>query len=599
MPSIEYSITPLRPEAHVFRVVCSLEQPAADGQRFSLPAWIPGSYLVRDFARHVISVSAQCEGEALTVTKTGKQTWACEPCAGRLEISCDIHAHDTSVRAAYLDTRRGFFNGTSVFLRPENTRDWPCRVTIGPPPEPQGTTWQVASTLVPVDVNDNGFGAYQASSYDDLIDHPVAMGEVELLDFFVQGKPHGIALLGRHDADGARLTRDLEQVCTQHARLFGELPVEGYLFLAQVTGEGYGGLEHRDCCVLQVARNSLPAPGTTVDKRPDEYLNMLGLCSHEYFHLWNVKRIRPRAVAESDLLQEAHFRDLWAYEGVTSYYDDLALVRADILAAETYLENIARLTTRLEQSPGRLHQSLADSSFDAWTKFYKPDANSPNSIVSYYGKGAIVALCLDLNLRRSSRNRLSLDQVMQQAWARFGSPDIPVPDGGLERLVVEMGGPAFAEFFERYVHGTEDPPLTTLLSEFAVTCRRMPADEAGKDPALKLAALGVRLEASTSEARVKNVIENTNAQTAGLSPGDVLVAIDGLRVTPANLPTRLERIPPGVHATLQFFREDELLSTELEIPRRRSRPWRFSLNADAPEAALRRRKAWLGGSHAK
>lgn len=593
MQAIEYRITPHKPTAHLYRVTCSVYSPSPQGQRFTLPAWIPGSYVLRDFARNIVSISADCDSTPVAITKFDNQTWECAPCQGQLTVTCEIYARDESVRAAYLDTRRGFFNGTSVFLRPDSHEDAPCTVHIDAPQTPVEGDWQIASTLPPVAVDDAGFGEYRADNYDQLIDHPVAMGQVDLVEFIAGGKPHGMALLGRHDADRERLAQDLAQVCDAQINLFGELPTEGYLFLAQVVGEGYGGLEHRDCSMLQVARNSLPSKAMDAHKRSDAYMNLLGLCSHEYFHLWNVKRIKPQAVAESDLTGEAHFRDLWAYEGVTSYYDDLSLVRAQLLTQESYLEKLASAATRLLNNPGRQRQSLADSSFDAWTKFYRPDENTPNAVVSYYGKGGLLALCLDLALRLTSEGDTSLDTVMRTAWSRYGRVEVPMPDGGLEQLCVEHGGAEFADFFDRFVRDTQELPLSELLSAFAVRCECVVKEENTGLAASSVLGLGLRLAANSGEARVQHVLDNSAAQAAGLSPGDVLVAINGLRVTSATLPAKLKRLAGSNDNELHFFRADELLTTTLDVIELQPDTWRFSFDEQAEQAAVQRRHAWL------
>lgn len=593
MQTIEYSISPHNPAAHHFRMTCTLAQPQAQGQVFSLPAWIPGSYVIRDFAKQVLTISAECNGQPVGVEKLDKQTWQCEACDGPLQVTYDVYARDESVRAAFLDRRRGFFNGTSVFLSPDGCADLPCTLNIAPPPKSVEGDWSVVTTLPSVFVDHAGYGDYRAENYAQLIDHPVAMGQVDLVEFEVAGKYHGMALLGRHDADRKRLAADLTRVCSEHIHMFGEMPAPGYLFLAQIVGSGYGGLEHRDCSVLQVARNSLPVPGAPEEPRPEDYVNMLGLCSHEYFHLWNVKRIRPQAVAESDLRSEAHFRDLWAYEGVTSYYDELALVRAGLTPPENYLRKLARDASRLAQTPGRHKQSLADSSFDAWTKFYRPDENTPNAVVSYYGKGGLVALCLDLTLRLQSEGALNLDYMMQMAWQRYGHNETLVPDGGLQALCQEAAGPQLQAFFDRYVHATEDPPYAELLPQFGVVCEKVVPSSNAAGAAPEIAALGLRLATGTSELRLQYVLDASAAQAAGLSPQDVLVAINGLRVTHGNLTARLKRCRNGEKVELQFFRDDELLSTTLKISAPIADTWQFTLDTHASDAALHRRKAWL------
>lgn len=595
MQSIEYSIAPNCPAAHQFRVTCIVSQPRPEGQRFSLPAWIPGSYLIRDFARHVLAISAEANGQSVAIEKCDKQTWQCAPCDGPLTINYDVYARDESVRAAFLDRRRGFFNGTSVFLQPEGCEELVCELTIAPPAQTVEGEWRVVTTLPSVSVDHAGYGDYRATNYAQLIGHPVALGVVDMVEFEVAGKPHAIALLGRQDADRERLAADVQKVCAEHARMFGEFPASRYLFLAQIVGEGYGGLEHKDCSTLQVARNSLPAPGAHDKARAEGYVTMLGLCSHEYFHLWNVKRIRPQAVAESDLRHEAYFRDLWAYEGVTSYYDELAVVRAELTPPEDYLRKLARAANRLAQTPGRHRQSLTDSSFDAWTKFYRPDENTPNAVVSYYGKGGLVALCLDLTLRLQSDGALSLDNIMQQAWQRYGRSETPVPDGGLESLCKEIAGSQLQDFFDRYVHATEDPPYAELLPAFGVACEQVVESNASSGTAPDVAALGVRLSASASELRLQHVLDDSPAQAAGLSPGDILVAINGLRIVHANLPARLQRCGDGEQVDLQFFHGDELLSTTLKIAKPKAETWQFTLDKNATPTALHYRHEWLGG----
>src|SRR5699024_6861032 len=297
MQVIEYTITPADPPAHLFRVRLATDLPAeANGAlRLFLPTWIPGSYVIRDFARNLLSISAQLDGEPLPVTAVDRQSWTCDAAPGRLEVECEFHARDESVRAAFLDELQGFFNPTSLCLRIEGMEAARCDVHLEMPPE--YGSWQVVTTLPAQQIEDNGFGTYSADSYWTLIDHPVAMGRtVRHIKFQVAGVPHAFVLLGAvNEVDTARLAEDLAVICDTQASVFGELPVEQYLFMARIGARGYGGIEHRDCCVLQVAREALPRPHES--RRSKAYETLLGLCSHEYFHLWNVKRIRPQAVA--------------------------------------------------------------------------------------------------------------------------------------------------------------------------------------------------------------------------------------------------------------------------------------------------------------
>lgn len=582
---VEYRIATDGAHSHVFRVACTVDRPVAEGQCFTLPAWIPGSYLIRDFARRVVSVWAECGGAAIALTKLDKQTWQSAPCCGPVTLHYEIYARDESVRAAYLDHRRGFFNGTSVFMRVVGHEQSAVRVGIE---RPQGMAWRVATTLPVASVDGDGFGDYQAAGYFTLIDHPVAMAaELDVVEFEVAGVAHAIALVGRHDADRGRLAADLQRVCETHARMFGQLPLGRYVFLAQIAASGYGGLEHRDCSALTIARAGLPTAAMAPDTASGAYRDLLGLCSHEYFHLWNVKRIRPAAVASSDLAGPAHFRDLWAYEGVTSYYDDLGLVRAGVLPWQGYLDAIARTATRIERTPGRHRQTLAESSFDAWTKLYQPDENTPNAVVSYYGKGALVALALDLLLRLKSDGAVSLDDVMRALWQRYGAVEKPVPENRLETLASELSGADLAGFFDGCLRSTDDPPLAALLPQFGVRCERLTTDD---DEAI-LRAQGMWLAAGT--ARLQFVFAGGAAESAGCCPGDELVAVDGLRVNATNMGARLRRRLDAEAVSIHLFRGDELLELRLRPRALVADRWRMTLDPQADAAAKARCAAWL------
>jgi predicted metalloprotease with PDZ domain len=314
------------------------------------------------------------------------------------------------------------------------------------------------------------------------------------------------------------------------------------------------------------------------------------LCSHEYFHLWNVKRIQPQALEESALDREAYTEDLWAYEGVTSYYDELALMRAGLLDLNGYCELIAEAATRLWRTPGRLKQSLAESSFDAWTKFYRPDENTPNAVVSYYNKGALVALCLDLTLRLESQGRCDLDQVMRLLWQRHGLTGVPAPEHALETLALEISGMDLRDFFERMVRGTDDPPLAELLQAFGIDAqlRHMPGDSQRAG-----VSHGLRLQAGGPLPQVQHVLDDSPAQAAGLAAGDLLVALDGLRAEGQDVDRLLVAHAPGDRVRVHAFRRDELMEFELTLAPASPDTWLMRPQANADAAALARRKAWL------
>lgn len=596
--TIHYHITPSSPEAHLFAITLTIQQPAADGQVLSLPAWIPGSYMIRDFARHIVWIEARCNGAAIALTKLDKQTWRCAPCAGPLEICYEVYAWDLSVRGAHLDTTHGYFNGSSVFLRVHGQDEQPCSVQIVRPAGSAYSDWRVATTLPPVDAEPWDFGGYQAADYDELIDHPVEMGRFEVIEFEACGVPHAVTLTGRHRADENRLARDLKTLCEYHIRLFGEpAPMQRYLFQVMVTGDGYGGLEHRSSTSLLCSRDDLPREGQ--DEMSEGYRRFLGLCSHEYFHTWNVKRIKPAVFQPYDLSREVHTPLLWFFEGVTSYYDDLALVRSGLISCDSYLELLGQTITRVLRGNGRLKQSLADSSFDAWTKFYKQDENAPNAVVSYYTKGSLVALALDLTLRNIGDGRISLDDVMRTLWQRHASEG--VTEEGLERLIGEVAGSDLSDFLQHALRGTDDLPLAELLATCGIELRLRPAegsgDKGGKPGSRNTAprsVLGVRSGDDALGAKLLNVFDGGAAQRAGLAAGDIIIAVDGLRVSNDRLDQVIATYASGECVPVHAFRRDELMQFMVTLQPAPAHTC-YLLDMAAPDPAQqRRRDAWLG-----
>jgi predicted metalloprotease with PDZ domain len=585
IPPLRYSVIAANPAAHRFTVTCTVERPDRAGQCFALPAWIPGSYLIRDFARHIVAIRAESEGKPIRLDKLDKHTWRAAPLKkpAPLTIICEVYAWDLSVRGAHFDRTHAFFNGTSVFLRPLGLEASPCLVELRRPDGADFRNWRVATSLTPATgekgcAKQFGFGWYRADNYDDLIDHPVEMGTFTLVSFEACGVPHDIAITGRHDCDGERLAADLKRVCEWQIRFFGEpAPMRRYVFLVTAVGEGYGGLEHRASTALLCSRNDLPYKG--MKGLPDSYRTFLGLCSHEYFHTWNVKRIKPAAFVPYDLDRENYTTQLWAFEGITSYYDDLALLRSGVIERKDWLDVTAKTISNVHRAPGRLRQSLAESSFDAWSKFYRPDENTPNAVVSYYAKGALAALALDLTLRRKSA--ASLDDVMRTLWQRFGQTGHGVADDDVRRIAEELSGLNLKRFFAETIHGTRDLPLKTLLAPFGV---RLAWEQA------KIPSLGIKTTSDGNDLRLSTVYDDGAAQVAGLSAGDLLVAIDGLRVTAKNLDPILGRYQPGETLTIHAFRRDELMTFTVVLgPHDED-----SAKLTCPPIANRLRESWLG-----
>jgi predicted metalloprotease with PDZ domain len=597
---ILYSISPKHPGAHIFEVTCSVDKPDPAGQVFALPTWIPGSYMIREFARHIVQIRAESGGKPVALQKTDKHTWRAAPTAGRLTLTYEVYAWDLSVRAAHLDTTHGFFNGPSVFLRAVGREGSPCQLAILPPAGKDYKRWQVATAMPRKDAKPYGFGTYLAQDYDELIDHPVEMGEFTLASFKACGVPHDIVITGRHRADLPRLKRDLKTVCEQHIRFFGGVaPMARYVFLVTALGSGYGGLEHRASTALLCSRDDLPQQG--VEEMSDAYRGFLGLCSHEYFHTWNVKRIKPAAFTPYDLNQENYTRLLWVFEGITSYYDDLALMRCGLISPQSYLELLGQTVTNVLRGSGRLKQNAAESSFDAWIKYYRQDENSPNAIVSYYAKGALIALALDLTLR--SRSKRSLDDVMMALWVRFGQTGIGMTEDDMERVAGELSGLDLREFFDQAVRGTGDLPLAELLATIGIDMQLRPAessaDKGGKQASKDAAALarrgtlGARIRSEGNDAVLSHVFDKGAAQAACLSAGDVLIAANGLRLTASNWESLLGRYAPGERMELQAFRRDELMRFDVTLQAPPPDTAVLSFNAKPGKSARKLRSNWL------
>jgi len=562
-PAPHYIITPSNPAAHLFSVRCSVTHPAAEGQKFALPAWIPGSYMVREFARNIVTIKAHCKGKPVALSKLDKHTWQAAPCKGPLTLEYEVYAWDLSVRSAHLDQTHGFFNGSSVFLQVLGQENQPHHITLQRPAH--AADWRVATALrTAPGTKRYAFGDYLTNSYDELIDHPVEMGRFTLAHFSAHGVPHDVVITGMHDCDTARLCVDLKRICETQIAFFEprskKAPMDRYVFLVTAIGDGYGGLEHRASTALLCSRNDLPY--ASMGGTPSAYRNFLGLCSHEYFHSWNVKRIKPARFLPYDLTRENYTRLLWLFEGFTAYYDDLFLLRSGCITPQAYLDLLSKTINGVLRGSGRKKQSVADSSFDAWIKFYRADENAPNALVSYYTKGALIALALDLTLRIETHGKHSLDTVMRALWNRHGKKNIGLEEDGFAALVRDVTGVSIQRFLNAYVEGTQDPPLEQLLTQAGIHW------QAKKPDAL---SLGAKTSVEHGLVKLTQVLDDGAAQRAGLSAGDVLVALDDLKATPDALAQLLARKRVGDKVEVLAYRRDELQRFVLTL-RRDSEP---------------------------
>ncbi|TDN67714.1 PDZ domain-containing protein [Paraburkholderia sp. BL10I2N1] len=595
MKPIRYTIVPKQPAAHLFEVTVTVADPDPAGQRFMLPVWIPGSYMVREFARNIVTLRAFNDaGRKVRIEKTDKQSWQAAPVKGELTLRYEVYAWDMSVRAAHLDDTTGFFNGTSVFLSAVGHEEAQCVVDIQKPAGNEYRNWRVATALPEArGTRRYGFGEYRAHNYDELVDHPVTLGEFALGTFKAHGVPHDIVIAGRVVAlDMDRLAADLKRVCEAQIALFEpkskKAPVDRYVFMTQAVSDGYGGLEHRASTALICNRADLPVTGRP--ETSEGYRTYLGLCSHEYFHTWNVKRIKPAAFVPYDLTRENYTSLLWLFEGFTSYYDDLILVRSGLITPDDYFGLLGKVVGGVLRGSGRQKQTVAESSFDTWVKYYRQDENAPNAIVSYYTKGSLVALAFDLTIRAQTGNRKSLDDVMRLLWHRFGRDfyrgnPVGVSEAQIEALFAEATGADLVEVFAQGVHGTRDLPLETLLAPFGVGMAPE-TDKNGKP------SLGARVRGG-ADCTLTAVHDGSAAQKAGLSAGDVLVAIDGLRVTGSNLDALLSRYLPGAKVEVHAFRRDELRTAQVKLDG--PEVTRYKLSVTDKRAARNWRERWLAG----
>ncbi|HMO45567.1 MAG TPA: PDZ domain-containing protein [Rubrivivax sp.] len=572
---IDYLIEAADLHAHLYRVTLRVPRPEAL-QRVSLPVWIPGSYMVREFSRHLSGLRARQGTRACAVEQLDKCSWQLH-CAGTaaLTLVYEVYAFDTSVRAAFLDLDRGFFNGSSLCLRVVGREAEPQRLRLGRLP----AGWQAATAMPP------GAGRHEfvCADYDELVDHPVELGRFWRGEFSVRGVTHELVVAGAWpNFDGARLLADTRRICEAqigfwHGR--GKPPMSRYVFLLNAVDDGYGGLEHRASTALICARRQLPRVGVT--ETADGYVTLLGLISHEYFHTWNVKRLKPREFARIDFGGENYTRLLWFFEGFTSYYDDLLLLRAGLIDAPRYLKLLAKTLHGVLATPGRRVQSVAEASFDAWVKYYRSDENTPNATVSYYAKGSLVALALDLSLRAAGRG--SLDQVMRLLWTRAAGG--PLDEGDIAAALQQVAGRSMDSELAAWVHGTGELPLPPLLAQAGVRLQPEAAELA--------AELGLRVsEGALSGIHVKSVLRGGAAERAGLAAGDELLAVDGWRLRRLDDARAWTRAGQRVELTL--VRDQRLRHLPLQLPAAAPGGLQLKLDEQPAPAALALRREWLG-----
>ena len=538
LPKISYHVTMPQPESHLFEVRLHLQAWQSPVLDLKLPVWTPGSYLIREYAKHLQDFAAQTQdGKLLRWLKLSKNHWQVQtPDVAELTVSYRLFANDLSVRTNHLDHTHGYFNPGAMFFYLPGFEQNPLTVTITPP----RAEWQITTPLPAVS---GAINTFQAQDFDTLVDSPFEIGTHALYDFEVLGKQHQFAIWGQGNFDPERLIQDTQKIIQVEAELFGDLPYDRYLFLLHLASQGNGGLEHKFACSLNYPRFGF--------RSEEKYNQFINLVAHEFFHLWNVKRIRPQALEVFDYAGENYTPSLWFSEGTTSYYDLIIPLRAEIYDAKSYLKLLSEAITRLQTIPGRQVQSLSESSFDAWIKLYRPDANSRNSQVSYYLKGELVSLLLDLLIRQRHDNQRSLDDVMRQMWQQFGKPEIGFRPEQLQSVLESVAGMDLADFYQRYIDGTEELPFNSYLEPFGLKLQAELQPEDGP-------YLGLNVKSEPGGAMIKFVEANSPAQQAGIDAGDELLAIAGFRVSAEQLSDRLKDYQPGDSIQITVFHRDEL-----------------------------------------
>ena len=572
--SLSYQVSMSQPESHLFEIMLYVRDWKQPTLELSLPVWTPGSYLVREYSRHLQDFSARGEASLLWC-KVQKNRWQIDTqSTSEIVVSYRVFANELTVRTNHLDETHGYFNGAALFLYVPGFEKQSIQVEIVLP----RSDWRIATTLPTVPRHSNTF---EAKDFDTLVDSPFEIGHHELYPFEVLGKPHELAIWGRGNVDPDRIIQDTQKIIKAEAELFGGLPYDRYLFLLHLTSNSFGGLEHKDSCSLIYSRMGFRAK--------DKYDRFMQLVAHEFFHLWNVKRIRPKGLEVFDYERENYTPSLWFSEGTTSFYDLILPYRAGIYDAKTYLKSLSQEITRYLMTPGRLVQPLSESSFDAWIKLYRPDANSANSQISYYLKGEMVTLLLDLGIRIKHGNGRSFDDVMRQMWKQFGKDEIGFTPEQLKATIESVAGFDLTDFFDRYIDGgTEELPFDEYLAGFGL--RLHSNGEDGDRPP----HLGMTAKTEHGREMIKFVEFGSPAHRAGVSAGSELLAIDGWRISADQINDRLKDYQPGDTIEIAVFHQDELRvrSITLMAPQ----PTQYQVLAiEQPSTAQQRNfQGWLG-----
>ena len=544
-PTMQYQVAMPQPSSHLFEVTLQVVGWSAPQLDLKFPVWTPGSYLVREYAKHLQDFTAASGNNILPWRKLAKNHWQIETNAQpEITVKYRVFANELTVRTNHLDSSHGYFNPAALCFYIPGCEQEKISIKIVPPYR----NWRVTTALPLVSESENTF---EAADFDTLVDSPFEIGSHQLYEFEVLGKRHELAIWGQGNYQADRLIPDIQKIIRVEAEMFGGLPYERYVFLLHQATNGGGGLEHKDSCTLNYSRFGFRAK--------DKYDRFMQLLAHEFFHLWNVKRIRPKALEKFDYDGENYTPSLWFSEGTTSYYDLLIPLRAGIYDVKTFLNNLGKEITRFMTTPGRKVQPVSESSFDAWIKLYRRDNNSDNSQISYYLKGELVSLLLDLLIRekhpfpggaRERGHQRSLDDVMRQMWEKFGREEIGFTPEQLQQVIESVAGIDLSDFFASYIDGIDDLPFDEYLKPFGL---RVKSESEDLPP-----FIGLTTKSQNGKEVINFVEIGSPAQVAGVDANDELLAIDGWRVTSEKLSDRLKDYQPGDTIQLTVFHQDEL-----------------------------------------
>ncbi|MGE4620064.1 MAG: PDZ domain-containing protein [Planctomycetota bacterium] len=591
-PSIEAQVAPTASylisleEAAQHRVIVEARMTPTDGiLKLWMPVWTPGSYKIRDYARHIEEIEAtDPAGNVLPIDRPTKNSWLIKTTPGsEVVVRYRIYARLLTVRTNFVEADSGFLNGAATFLLPRGS-DGPFDITIAIPE----TMAEVITSLPSLGTNQ-----WRAKNIDQLCDSPIIFGSPRVENFEVDGIPHYLVNLGGEDLwDDEACAEDVKLIAEEMEKFWGQIPYSDYRYL-NVIAEGGGGLEHHDCTLMLTGR------WTWGDE--DRRKGWFGLVSHEHFHAWNGKRLRPEALGPFDYEQEVFTPDLWFVEGFTSYYDDLLIARAGLLDQKEYLERLSKGIDGVQKTPGRLVLPLSQASTDAWIRYYQRDENSVNSQISYYTKGALVAWLLDARIRTASQHQKTLDDAMRLAYSRY-SGERGYSHDQLFSVFEEIAGVDLDDWFARFIDGTDELEYSEALDVFGLRFKPEAEEDEKKDEEKEDPVPGwLGIDASESNGRwvVTRVRRGTPAYHVGLNTGDELLALNKYRVNSGNWKTMCLQHPPGTKARLLVSRRGVLTNLDVEFDKKPEQQWKLQLLPEATEDQALRRAAWLGRAGAQ